>query len=77
MDDIYVPLPSESYATFSMNPRLIQQRLEQCKKTRYLINQLLYIKDRRLNGTHSSSSVFTNNRKCLPIQSFFFWYDVI
>ncbi|CAI4999759.1 AVN_HP_G0101060.mRNA.1.CDS.1 [Saccharomyces cerevisiae] len=63
MDDIYVPLPSESYATFSMNLRLIQQRLEQCKKDSLSYKPTtLHQRSEGLNGTHSSSSVFTNNR---------------
>ncbi|EHN02090.1 Osh3p [Saccharomyces cerevisiae x Saccharomyces kudriavzevii VIN7] len=62
-DDLYVPLPSESYATFSMNLRLIQQRLEQCKK-----DSISYKpsaprqRSEGLNISNSSSSPFANNK---------------
>ncbi|CAI4051707.1 hypothetical protein N7582_005267 [Saccharomyces uvarum] len=63
VDELYIPLSSESYATFSMNLRLIQQRLEQCKKDSLSYKpNALHQRSEGLNRSPSSSSVFANNR---------------
>ncbi|QID88054.1 Oxysterol-binding protein 3 [Saccharomyces pastorianus] len=63
VDEMYIPLSSESYATFSMNLRLIQQRLEQCKKDSLSYKpNALHQRSEGLNRSPSSSSVFANNR---------------
>ncbi|CAI4053172.1 hypothetical protein SUVZ_15G2270 [Saccharomyces uvarum] len=63
VDELYIPLSSESYATFSMNLRLIQQRLEQCKKDSLSYKpNVLHQRSEGLNRSPSSSSVFANNR---------------